>query len=185
MRLTTGRFDRHSPIDDIVVLISDRTDAWCTTCRGYVEWRWGSFGYGVMNFLNFLLAQKNSFHYLSSIPGPEEIHKMEFDGRKTLLRQHNLMVNAADPMSSQSLNVASISIDGSKKAAQEAAEIIGWIFSALIIPPTEKKLVAGEESVIVQVGAEIIYSVSSPVRQSGPLSDPRAGTHSFLTKLWR
>jgi tetratricopeptide (TPR) repeat protein len=178
-----SEFDRHSPVDDIVILVSDESNAWCTTCKEYVGWKWGIFGVGVLDFLNFLLAQKDSFYNASPLSASGKDLEIEFEGQTMLLRLYSLSLNGAGLTPDESQDTASICVVGPEEAAQTAADVLAWILSALAIPPKDDKPAAGEDCVVLRIRSQPIYTISSLSRRPGPLSDSTCWQALFPRKV--
>ena len=130
-----SEFDTPWHLDDIVVLVSDEENTWCTTCKNYIEWRWEAFGVGVLVFLNSLLT----------------ISQNKSSGLDT----------EVIPQLYSTSGIPSIMVEGLFQAAQEVANILGWVFDSLRLPKTYDKIINGDESVVVRFEAKTIYGVAA------------------------
>lgn len=151
-----SEFDTSWHLDDIVVLVSDEENTWCTTCKNYIEWRWGAFGVDVLVFLNSVLtiSQNKSFSL-----DTEVVQETTFSHMSTFICIAGS--DAVIPQLDSNSETPSVMVEGLLQAAQEVAKIIGWVFDSLRLPKTYGKIVHGDESVVVRFEAETVYGVAA------------------------
>jgi tetratricopeptide (TPR) repeat protein len=139
-----SEFDPPWHLDDIIVIVRDNDgdeNTWCTTCKNYIDWRWGSFGSDVLIFVNSLLIISQS-HTSGSDAG------VVLNTDLTFIRIKSLHAAVILQLLSRS-DMPSILVKGPRQAAEEVTNVLGWIFDSLSLPQIYDKIVHGDKSVVV------------------------------------
>jgi len=173
-----SEFDTPWHLDDTVVLVSDEENTWCTTCKNYIEWRWGAFGVDVLVFLNSLLTILQN---KSSILDTEVVQETSFSHMSTFICITRS--DAVIPQLYSNSEIPSVMVKGLLQAAQEVANILGWVFDSLRLSKTYDKIAHRDESVVVRFEAKTIYGVAALGARDCPWSESNCWRPLFPRKV--
>ncbi|KAK5052009.1 hypothetical protein LTR84_002813 [Exophiala bonariae] len=175
MDYITQEFEAPLALEDVVVLVAeDDKAAWCTTCKTYVEWRWGPAGSRLLNYITSLLVDTLSLDSTSNerlvqtLPPIKATVTLCSDAKRSALADW----------------APSIAVQGTWQEMQMIADIFGWLFDALL--PSANSLpnysgALGDKSVIVELGSETIYSLVKSVLEHEAVSDSSCWLALFPT----
>jgi hypothetical protein len=154
-------------LNDIIIIVRDNDadeNTWCTSCRNYIDWRWGAFGCSILDFVNSLLTiSQNDTTGLDAgiLPRADIPCTLTKKSSATVILQ---LLSRSDMLS--------ILVEGSLQAAKEVAEVLGWILDSLRLPPTDERLADGYKSVVVKFETmTIIHNVSATSARNVSLSE--------------